>query len=67
MYKWMEGVSWFFIVVAALFLLFGLIGALRNESFIFTPRGCSTLSLSFLLFALNFSVLRISKLKEKEK
>ena len=65
MYKWMEVLSWIFIGLAALIMVCGLISFIQSSPFLFSSRGCATMSISFLLFALNFSILRWNKMKEK--
>ena len=66
-FKWLEGLAWFFIALAALILILGLIGICLGGPLLFTSRGCSVLSISFLLFALNFSLIRSIKLREEAK
>ncbi|MBC8278873.1 MAG: hypothetical protein H8E46_11620 [FCB group bacterium] len=65
MYKWMEVLSWIFIGLAAVVMIFGLIAFLQSSPFLFSSRGCATMSISFLLFALNFSIMRWMKMKEE--
>ena len=67
MYKWMEVLSWIFIGLAALVMIFGLIGFMQSSTFLVSTRGCATLSISFLLFALNFTIMRWTKMKEDAK
>lgn len=65
MYKWMEFVAWVFIILAVVGMLFGVIGFFKGSPFIFTTRGCTTLSIAFLMFSLNFTVIRAVKLNER--
>ena len=66
MYKALEGLAWFCVLIAFVMLVFGLIGAFIGGSFIISPRGCTLLSSVSLLFALNFSLFRSIKLREGE-
>lgn len=58
MYKILEILTWVFIGAAALVLLLGIGGYFKAGDVLLTPRGCSVLSISLLLFAMNFSLLR---------
>lgn|GEM_PF-1652835 len=65
MYK---SLTWASIAAAAILLLMGLAGAFVPQGkVLISPRGCTLLAQLFLLFAVNFSLLRLIGLKEEGK
>jgi len=62
-----SALTWIFIAVAVVVLILGAIFRIAGDNVVFSLRGCILLSGVFLLFAINFSLLRIIRLREEGK